>query len=142
MQKIETTRFGEIEIDETGKIFFPEGLPGFTDCREYVILDHRPGSPFKWLQCLTNPGLAFVMMNPFLIRPDYLKDLSPAEERLISESSDEPVTIFTLVTIPLNRPEKATVNLLGPIVLKSRSMHARQVILAESGYSHCHPLQG
>ena len=38
MQKIMTTRFGEIEIDEKRKIHFPEGILGFPDSKEYVIL--------------------------------------------------------------------------------------------------------
>ncbi len=140
MRKIMTTRFGEVEIDEKRTLNFPEGLLGFPDAREFAILEHKPGSPFMWLQSSTEPGLAFVMINPYLIMPDYLKNLSPEEERLIS-NKDESVIIFALVTIPANKPEKATINLLGPIVVKSETMEARQVILADSGYSHCYPLK-
>jgi flagellar assembly factor FliW len=141
MQKIMTTRFGEIEIDEKRKIHFPEGLLGFPDSKEYVILEHKPGSPFMWLQSMTEPDLAFVMTNPFLIKSDYLQNLSPEEERLINENEDESVIVFALVTIPPNQAERATVNLLGPIVVESETMKARQIILANSGYSHCHPIK-
>lgn len=141
MKKIETTRFGEIEIDEKKMIHFPEGLPGFLGCQEFIILEHKPDSSFMWLQSVEEPGLAFVMINPFIIKPDYLKDLSSGDELLISRRDDAPVMVFTFVTVPRDKPEKATVNLLGPIVVDTETMNASQVILVDSGYSHNHPLK-
>ena len=141
MKNINTTRFGEIEIDESGMIHFPEGLLGFPDHRDYVILEHKPGSPFLWLQSMTAPDLAFVMANPFLIMSDYLEDLSPEEESLFKQEGDREIIVFALVTIPPGEADKATINLLGPIVIDSASRKARQVILANSRYSHCHPLK-
>ena len=138
MKKINTTRFGEIELDETRLIYFPDGLLGFNDFKEYTILEHKPGSPFMWLQSLNSPDLAFVITNPFMIKKDYLQSLSSEEEELIKQENG--TIVFTLVTIPHGKPEETTVNLLGPIVIDTRSRHAKQVILANSGYSHCHPM--
>jgi flagellar assembly factor FliW len=139
MESIKTTRFGTIEIDESKKIHFPDGLLGFFDKRDFIILEHKPGSPFMWLQSTDTPDLAFVMINPFIIKGDYLKDLSHDEEALLKSNGDE-ITVFTLVTIPRGDVEKATVNLMGPVVIESKSGKAKQVILANGGYSHCHPL--
>jgi len=140
MNKIKTTRFGEIEIDEARAIHFKDGLPGFIDKRNFVILEHKPGSPFMWLQSMDTPDLAFVMINPFLLKSDYLKDLSPEEEALMKGENDEEINVYSLVTIPRGHVENATVNLMGPIVIGSGSRNAKQVILANSGYSHCQPM--
>lgn len=141
MKKIITTRFGEIEIDESQAIHFPEGLPGFFEYRDYVIMEHKPGSPFIWLQSMTSPDLAFVMTNPFLIKKDYLEDLADEEEAvLITKGEDKDRLIFAIVTIPKGDAKETTVNLLGPIVIDRRTKTARQVILANSGYSHRHPM--
>jgi flagellar assembly factor FliW len=137
MNTIKTTRFGEIEVDESRAIHFADGLPGFHDKREFIILEHKPGSPFLWLQSMDTPGLAFVMINPFLMKGDYLQDLSPEEEALLKNKNDDEIIVFSLVTIPRGEVEKATVNLMGPIVVESKSRNAKQVILANSGYSHC-----
>ena len=83
MMVIKTTRFGEIEIDESRIIHFAEGLVGFPEDKKYVVMEHKPGSPFMWLQSLSSPNLAFVIMNPFLFYPDYLKDISPEEEKVL-----------------------------------------------------------
>jgi flagellar assembly factor FliW len=140
MNKINTTRFGETEIDENKVIHFRDGLLGFPNKKDYIILEHKPGSQFLWLQSMDAPDLAFVMINPFLIKSDYLTDLSPEEEILLKGENDEEIIVFTLVTIPRGKAEKATVNLMGPIVVESNSRNAKQVILANSGYSHCHPM--
>ena len=137
MSTIKTTRFGEIEVDESKTIHFMDGLPGFHDKRDFIILEHKPGSPFLWLQSMDTPDLAFVMINPFLMKSDYLQDLSPEEEALLKNKNDDEIIVFSLVSIPRGEVEKATVNLMGPIVVESKSRNAKQVILANSGYSHC-----
>jgi flagellar assembly factor FliW len=140
MKKIKTTRFGEIEIDEINAIHFPDGLLGFPGKKNYVIMEHKPGSPFLWLQSTDIPDLAFVMINPFLLNVGYLENLSKEEETLLKNERDEEILVFSLVVIPEGRVEDATVNLMGPIIVEAKSRNAKQVILANSGYSHRHPL--
>ncbi len=137
---IKTTRFGDVEIDESRVINFKEGLIGFPEDKKYIIMDHKPGSPFMWLQSLTSPELAFVVMDPFQVYPDYLKEISPEEEREMETGNNEPVIIFAIVTIPGGRVTESTVNLMGPIVVDPEAKEGKQVILASSGYSHRHPL--
>ena len=137
---IKTTRFGEIEIDENRVIHFSEGIIGFPEDKEFVVMEHKPDSPFMWLQSLTSPGLAFVIMNPFLVYPDYLKDLSPEEEKELKPGSNDTVMIFAIVTIPTGKAGESTINLMGPVVIDPEAKEGKQVILANSGYNHRHPL--
>ncbi|MFZ7113276.1 MAG: flagellar assembly protein FliW [Desulfatiglandales bacterium] len=136
---IETTRFGRIEIDETRVIDFPEGLLGFPEQKRYVLLEHRPDSPFCWLQSVDQPELAFVLTNPFLVDRNYLKDLSPGEAALLGGKKGDLVTVFALVTIPPGQVEKMTVNLIGPLIIEADTRTGRQVVLPNSGYSHNQP---
>jgi len=140
MMIIKTTRFGEVEIDESRVIHFSEGIVGFPEDKKYVVLEHKPDSPFMWLQSLTSPGLAFVIMNPFLVYPDYLKDMSPEEENALKPGSNESVMIFAIVTIPSGKAAESTVNLMGPVIIDPEAKKGKQVILANSGYKHRHPL--
>ncbi len=137
---IRTTRFGEIEIDESRVIHFSEGLIGFPEDKKYIIMEHKPDSPFMWLQSLTTPALAFVIVNPFQIYTNYLGDISPEEENVLKPGKNETVMIFTIVTIPHGRAEESTVNLMGPVVIDPELKKGKQVILANSDYSHRHPL--
>ena len=137
---IKTSRFGEIDIDENRIIYFSEGLVGFPDDKKYVVLEHKPGSPFMWLQSLISPGLAFVIMNPFQVYPEYLKEISPEEEKVLKPGENDNVMIFTIVTIPGGKAEDSSVNLMAPVVIDPAANEGKQVILANSDYNHRHPL--
>ncbi len=142
MRTIQTSRFGTIEVDEQRKIVFPEGLLGFPEQKEYILLDDKKGSPFFWLQSMDAPELAFVLTNPQTFKPDYVKVLSEEEQRLLRNEKNQEVVLFVLVTVPVGHPESATMNLLGPLAIDAEKMSGKQVILANSGYTHRYPLFG
>jgi flagellar assembly factor FliW len=140
MLTIKTTRFGEVEIDKNLAIHFPDGLLGFPEQKDYIILEHKPGSPFCWLQSVTDHDLAFVMTNPFLLKEDYLENLPPDDQALFFGENGKEHIVFALATIPQGKAENTTINLLGPLVIDPGSKTGRQVILANSGYNHRHPM--
>jgi len=140
MGTINTERFGPLEIEETRIIHFPDGLLGFPEYRNYVILEHQPGSPFCWLQSVDVPDMAFVMANTFHIKGDYLDVLHPEEKAYFANKDKDNIVVFALVTVPPGQVEKMTINLLGPIVIDSELHTGRQVILTNSGYHTRHPL--
>lgn len=140
MQTVQTSRFGGVDVDEHRVLHFPEGLLGFPDRKHFALLEDKPGSPFLWLQSLDDPELAFVLTNPFLFKKDYLKALSSEEENLFRNEEGAEVVIFTLVSIPAGQPEKASTNLLGPLVINPERKTGRQVVLPQTGYSHRFPL--
>ena len=137
---IQTTRFGQVSI-HTGRIIqFPEGILGFPEEKRFVILEHKPGSPFWWLQSVDSPDLAFVMMSPFLVKEDYLEALPPSERKLIESGNADDYVLFVFVTIPKGQVEKMTANLLGPILIDAKKKIGRQLVLANSTYTTRYPI--
>jgi flagellar assembly factor FliW len=141
MLTIKTTRFGELSIDEKRVIQFPEGLLGFPEQKDYIILEHKPESPYFWLQSLTDADLAFVVIDPFLVKKDYLKDLPPVEKKIFEGLETGCVTVFALVTISQGNDQPITMNLMGPLVIDVEIRIGRQVILANSGYTCRYPVK-
>ena len=140
MEPIKTTRFGDKVIEENRVIQFPQGLPGFPDHKQFVLLEHKPGSPFMWLQSTDTPDLAFVVTDPFLIVGDYLRDAPPQDrDRIWGKNGDTPL-LLTIVNIPRGEPRKMTANLQGPLVIDVQARTGKQVILAYSGYTTRHPV--
>ena len=62
--KLRTAYFGNIEIDPAGIIHFPGGVPGFEDCRRFVLLQRPEEAPVAWLQGVDDPDLAFAVVEP------------------------------------------------------------------------------
>lgn len=138
--EIETLRFGKLPVQEDKVITFPRGILGFSRNKKYVLFPHSEGSSFFWLQSVEDGDLAFVVMNPQLVRPDYSVDV---EEGLLNEldvKQESDIEVVCIVTVPRDHPESMTINLLGPIIINSQNRFAAQVVCDKQSYSHCHPM--
>ena len=67
--KINTRKFGRIEIEKTKILSMPEGLPGFPGFERFVLLEDPKTAPFCWFQSVQEPNLALIVMNPLLFMP-------------------------------------------------------------------------
>ena len=138
--KINTTNFGEIEIEEDKIIEFKEGLPAFEDEKQFVIiLNEDPENPFHFLQSINTKELSFVILNPFEIFTDYDILLPEMAISKLKIENQEDVAIYTMVVVPEDMT-KMTTNLLGPIVINTKERLGKQVILEENKYSTKEPI--
>ena len=137
---IVTRRFGEVEVATSGIIHLPQGLLGFPAHNHFVLLVHKPESPFFWLQAVDEPELAFVVMNPQLVVPDYAVHLAEEDRQDLQLEDAEPLAMYGLVTIPTGDPAGMSVNLLGPLVINTAAGVGKQVVMSSSDYSHRHPV--
>jgi flagellar assembly factor FliW len=124
--QVQTKPYGFIDIDERQKIHFPFGILGFESLKNYVMLDATQ-QPFYWLQSTDVSEVAFVLIDPFLFRPDYQIDIPDEELEEIGITAPEDILVFAIVTIPGNYKEM-TANLQGPIIVNKKERIARQAI--------------
>ncbi len=131
--KVETTRFGEIEVDEKSVITMVDPILGFPYAKRYVLIDHREGSPFKWLQCVDDGSLAFVVMDPKLVKPDYVVPIEEEDARKLEIEDPSDAEVYVIVVIPEN-PRDMTVNLRAPVVINRKKRLAKQVVIPDESY--------
>jgi flagellar assembly factor FliW len=122
------TRFGQIEFSESDIIHFDEGLIGFPKLQEFLLVPHKQDSPFRWLQAVVEPGVAFLVAEPTHFVPDY---------HPVKENSEETIVLAT-VTIPAGCPDDMTLNLAGPILVDGTSKKAKQIVLDDGSYTVRH----
>ncbi|MHC4661492.1 MAG: flagellar assembly protein FliW [Planctomycetota bacterium] len=132
--QISTTRFGEIEIEQESVLRFPEGLIGFSEVDEYIIVPNPSGGPFQWLQAVKIPGLAFCVCDPVVFKPDYCVEVHHAELETINVKSVDEAAIVVILVIPQGNALEMTANLRGPIVINTREMLAKQLVLVGDEY--------
>jgi flagellar assembly factor FliW len=140
MTCIDSTRFGRIEVDEEAVITFPQGLFGFEEYRRFVVLCLDEKSPFRWLQSMEDPSLAFVVIETRHFMPDYAPTISDADVESLGLDADTPYLTFVIVTIPPGKPEEMTANLMGPIIINAATRIARQVIVEDDCYTTKHSI--
>jgi flagellar assembly factor FliW len=124
--RVVSRRFGTFEVPLTSIVQFAQGLVGFPQHRRYVVLDHRPGSPFKWMLSIDDPEIAFAVADPGDLVAGYEPPLGLAARLLDAEP--EALALFVIVTIPSD-PTRMTVNLMAPVVVDLRTRQARQIVL-------------
>lgn len=130
---IETRELGLVEISEEDILNFPDGIYGFEQIKEYVILKENNDDSILWLQAVSSAYPCFVILNPNHFLKDYRPELpSDVIEKLKANSSSE-LDCFVIAVIPENIKEM-TVNLKSPVVVNFKSKTAMQVILEDVDY--------
>jgi flagellar assembly factor FliW len=135
--KVSTKAYGQIEVDELQRLVFPAGLLGFESLKDYVLLDAEQ-QPFYWLQSVESAATAFVLINPFLFRPDYELDVHDDEFLEIGLSSQKDALVFAIVTIPAEGP--MTANLQGPLIMNRETRKGKQLILSDPRWKTKHDI--
>jgi flagellar assembly factor FliW len=147
-QLCQTRYFGPVEYDEESVLVFPDGLPAFEQEKRFVAIRQPINEPLVFLQSLEDPKLCFVTLPVLAACPSYrlsmaLEDLkalglAPRPQPVIGRE----VLCLTIVCVEESGPP--TANLLAPIVVNLATQCARQVIQADSSYSHREelPLRG
>ncbi len=125
--QIKTKTMGLVEISEEQLIKIPAGIFGFEDYTEYALIDCRI-KPFIWLQSLDESALAFLMIDPFIINPDFEVDIDDKELGKIGIKDPSDVLVMTIVTVP-NDGSPVTANLRGPVIINKKTHEGMQAIL-------------
>jgi flagellar assembly factor FliW len=123
----------------TNQIHLPVGILGFEQFKHYVLLANPAEKPFAWLRVAENASLAFVVIDPFIVMPDYKPDIPQADVDFLGLTDASAALLLGIVTI--HGKNRATMNLKGPIVVNRHTHTGKQVIIANAAdYSVQHPL--
>jgi len=136
--KVDTKAYGLMEVNEKQKVSIPQGLFGFEDYTDYVLLD-SDNQPFLWLQSVDEKEIAFILIDPFLFRKDYEANITDEELAEIGIKSSNNALLFVIVTIPQDGGPM-TANLQGPIIINKENMMGMQAILSESKWKTKHDI--
>lgn len=136
---IKTTRFGQVSITNEDILTFPEGLLGFQDLRQFVLLDDPNDDIFAWLQSCELPSVAFPVLEPEIFGQKYAANLTKNELELLSLVGQQKPTFMNIITIP-DDPTQMTANLKAPIVINIEKRIARQCVLQDNNLAIREPI--
>ena len=135
---ITDTRFGSITIEEQDVLTFADGMVGFVEVTQFVLLNLGDNSPFRWLQSVQRPELAFLLADPDRYVDGYHPLLQPADCQELSIQSESPYLIFVTANIPRGKPQDLTLNLAAPVVINPNKRLGKQVVLEDQAYTVRH----
>lgn len=139
MLNLSTEKFGDLRIKKENIITFEDGIIGFEELTEFVIVNIEECRPFEWLIPVGNPSLAFPVINPVPFFADY----NPIQlvDGLTSLDIEDMknVEAFCIVTLG-DKPSNVTINLKGPILINMKNKMGKQFVLDEDYYGLHQPL--
>lgn len=131
---LENTRFGAIEYATEDVFHFKEGLIGFANLTQFLLLAHKQDSPFRWLQSIDEPALAFLTAYPSHYISDFALDVDDAVAADLGLNETSSAAVLATVTIPQGKPNELTINLAGPIIVNLETRIGKQLVV--EGDSH------
>jgi len=113
----------------THQLILPQGLFGFSEIRSMELFYDMEELPFMWLREQNKNGLAFIVIEPGGIIPDYAVEISDADVELLGITGSDDTMILNIVTLPSEQSSKISVNLVGPVIVNRNSLAAKQCII-------------
>ena len=135
--QIQTTRFGVVTVDPDHLITFPRGIVGLNDCVRFTLLQWGQEGPYYWLQSTDQPEVAFLVVDPAHFFKDYhvsIREDTQADLNLADAKDGQMLVICNCAG------EWLTGNLLGPLVINTKTRVAQQVVLTDKKWTCRQPL--
>lgn len=118
---IDSTRFGQIEIDPDSAIEFPHGLIGF-ESRRFALVARETDDEFLWLHSLQDPSLALPVTDPRRFFSGYAVELAEGERERLGLPDLAATDVYVTVRAS-DQLEGFTANLRAPIVISAGRGH-------------------
>lgn len=138
--KIQTDYYGEVEYGKEDLVTLVEGLFGFPDLKYYLPLClSEEDDSMIMLQSTERPEVAFLLINPVFLCPDYTAVLTPEELSYLKVSDSGELSYYVICVIRDNYLDN-TVNLKCPLAINPQTRMGMQIILESSPYGFRHKL--
>lgn len=137
---IQTDYYGEIEYEEEDLIIVPDGFFGFPELTSFLPLcPSEEDDCMLLIQSVERQEVAFVVIDPFCLCPDYNPYLTPEELNCLGAKDPKELSYFVICTLHDNYLDN-TVNLKCPFVMNPENRRGMQIILDGSPYGFRHKL--
>lgn len=125
---VKTSHFGEIKVTPETIFYFENGVLGFEELNNFVLITENETVPFKWLLAIENPEIIFPVISPWYIIDNY----NPGKNFNLENN-------VLLAIVTLNDGEgNITANLKAPVALNVIEQTGEQIILPTDKYSLNH----
>lgn len=123
----------ENKTEEKIIIHFPEGIYGFEEVKDFILLQ-EDDARFLWsLQAADSPYPSLIVVDPSLIMPGYAPKLQARERRLLGNPAEEDLC-WLAVAVIRKKLEDSVVSLKSPLVINVKNRVGLQVILEDGDY--------
>ena len=113
----------------TPVLHFAGGMAGFPDTEAYRLREVEGAGPLFLLTSVDDDGPEFVVVPPSAFFPDYAPVIDDESCARLALTDADDAVVLVVVTLGADVAQ-STANLLAPIVVNQRNLHAAQVVLS------------
>ena len=96
------TAYGTIDYEEENLIIFSDGLFGFPHLKRYLFLSLDENEDSMLLMVSVDESeVGFVLVNPFVLCPDYTPEMTPQELACLSAKEIGDLSCYSICVQPL-----------------------------------------
>lgn len=122
---VNTTRFGQLAVQDSAILTFQQGLIGMEACRQWVLLADANNDSLAWLQSADRAEVALAVVSPRRFVADYQVRVS---RRDLAPLGEVEATSLQVLVILNRSAEGLTLNLKAPLVVNLDSKQGRQIV--------------
>ena len=132
---VKTKFFGEVDLPEEKIITLDRGLIGLADYKRYTILYdcEKEDANICWFQSVEEPGLAFPVIDPLIVKEDYNPVVEDELLKELGEITEENIVILLPLTVPQDAVQM-TANLKAPVIINADTRKGAQVVVENEEY--------
>ncbi len=129
--KIESNRFGVVEVSEDRVVRFVGPVIGFPEIDRFAIIEDPESAPVVWLQAVGAPQILFPVVDAAWVPGATGVDLTDEEVAALGLEQAEDARLLFILTLDPN-PRDITINLRAPVVWNVRRGIGMQVVLQDT----------
>ena len=115
-------------------IHFDEGLIGFSEFKDFVLMENAGLTPFRLLQSLESPQVGFLVLEASALVGNYCEVVPARQWETVGVTGKTKPLAFVIVVIG-STPQSSTGNFQAPLLVNYDKMIGKQIILTDSGFS-------
>ena len=120
-------------------IHFDEGLIGFSECKDFQLMENGNITPFRLLQSAEKNDVGVMVLDPSVVMADYCKRIPAREWECIAPSANDPLLALVICIIGPSA-KNSTGNFQAPLIVNCKKKIGRQLILTDAALSVRQPL--
>ena len=111
-------------------IEFRDGLPGFPRNHAFVMAQRPDEKPFVWMHSVSDPGLAFALVDAYAWTKDFMLEVDDAELQELGSLDPMDYAVYFILRIQ-KKNNRTTLQAKpnAPVLVNIRTRQARQVVV-------------
>ncbi len=126
--RIETQRFGTLQVDEQELFLFPQGLIGLETLRQWILVADPKNPAVAWLQSASRGDRALAMISPRMFVSNYRVHVPRRSLEVLQLRNDHRTYVLTTLA---GKRGAVTTNLRAPVIVNLDRRLGCQVVTGD-----------